>query len=115
MNPTHAIRRAAGILAGIAGALLASVTAAPAALAAPAPTRPAPADSPPLNLPPPAPGWDKHPPLPGAAHIHAAVTSGLPGWQITLIAATAVVLAATLAVLLARARAARRRAAASPA
>jgi len=67
MNPTHAILRSVGILAGIAGALLVSAA------------------------------------------------SGLPGWQITLIAATAVVLAAARTVLLARARATRRRAAASPA
>jgi hypothetical protein len=110
MKPTHAIRRSAGILAAIAGALLASLTAAQAALAAPAPhhTARAPGQFPVLPA-----GWSKHPPLP--AHLHTAAAGGLPGWQITLIAATAVVLAAALAVLLARARAARQRAAASPA
>ena len=36
------------------------------------------------------------------------VTGGMPGWQITLIAAGAALLAATLAMLLDRARAARR-------
>jgi hypothetical protein len=40
--------------------------------------------------------------------IHTVVTGGMPGWQITLIAAGAALLAATLAVLLDRARAARR-------
>jgi hypothetical protein len=105
MNHIRLIWRGASILAGLAAAF----AAAPAALAAP---RPRPADSPPLNLAPPAPGWDKHPPLP--AHAHALAAGGLPGWQITLIAAAAV-LAAAATVLLARARAARQRAAASPA
>lgn len=36
MNPARAIRRSAGILAGIAGALLASLAVTPVALAAPA-------------------------------------------------------------------------------
>ncbi len=99
MNPTRAIRRSMGILAGIAGALLVSLAAAPAALAAPASHHTTRAL---VQFPPVLPvGWDKHPPL--------------PGWQITLIAGTAVVLAAVLAVLLVRARATRRRAAASPA
>ena len=75
-----------------------------AAFAATAPQRPA-ATIPP---PPPPPGWNKHPPLPGPAHVHALVTSGMPGWQITLIAAGATVLAAAVVTLLARARAARR-------
>jgi hypothetical protein len=39
--------------------------------------------------------------------IHTIVTGGMPGWQITLIAAVAALLAATLAVLLDRARTAR--------
>jgi hypothetical protein len=73
MNPVRAIDRLACILAGLAVAF----AAAPAALATPRP-RP--------------PGWNKHPPLP--AHAHALVTLGLPGWQITLIAAGAAVAAA---------------------
>ena len=63
------------------------------------------------------PGWDKHPPLP-LGHVagpvypapaHTAVAGGMPGWQITLIAAAAVVLATAVAVALYRTRAARRR------
>jgi hypothetical protein len=54
------------------------------------------------------PGWRKHPPLP-LGHVagpvykvpaqipaHTTVTGGMPGWQITLITATAVLLAAAL-------------------
>jgi hypothetical protein len=40
--------------------------------------------------------------------VRAVVTGGMPGWQITLIAAGAALLAATVAVLLDRAQAARR-------
>jgi hypothetical protein len=39
------------------------------------------------------PGWNKHPPLP--AHIHPLATGGIPGWQLTLMAVTVVLLAAT--------------------
>jgi hypothetical protein len=114
MNPIRAIRHLACILAGLAAAF---VTTAPAALATPPPRPPGwnkhppepAATHPAVNYPP---GWNKHPPLP--AHARGLVTGGMPGWQITLIAA-ATVLAATIVVLLARARAARRRAAASPA
>jgi hypothetical protein len=46
----------------------------------------------------------------GGAHTTVPViaASGMPGWQITLIAAAAAVVAATLAVLIDRARVARR-------
>ena len=47
------------------------------------------------------------------ARIHTVVAGGMPGWQITLIAAAAALLAAVLAVLLDRAFAARRRTTAS--
>jgi heme/copper-type cytochrome/quinol oxidase subunit 1 len=89
------IRRICRFLADLpkrAAVLLASAAAAPAVLAT----------SPPLP-----PGWNKHPPLP--AHTHPAATGGMPGWQITLIAAAAVLLAAALAVTVYRMRAARRR------
>jgi hypothetical protein len=92
MNP---VRRLTAALAGLAGALLACAAAAPAALARPFPPRP--------------PGWDKHPP-PTRAGIHIVVAGGMPGWQITLIAIGAALLAATVAVLLNRARATRRNA-----
>lgn len=42
--------------------------------------------------------------------VHAVVTGGMPGWQINLIAAGAALFAATVAVLLDRARATRREA-----
>jgi hypothetical protein len=38
------------------------------------------------------PGWDKHLPLPG--HSHPLATAGTPGWQLTLMAVTAVLLVA---------------------
>jgi hypothetical protein len=41
--------------------------------------------------------------------VHTIVTGGMPGWQILLIAVAAAVIAATVAVILDRARAARRR------
>jgi hypothetical protein len=40
--------------------------------------------------------------------VHTIVAGGMPGWQITLIAAAAALLAAAAAVLLDRARSARR-------
>jgi len=92
MNPvrrSRLIRRMAGVLTGLA-ALLAPITTGPAAVASqlrPDPPGwlqrvPAPAHLPPLP-----PGWNMHPPRPGPAHIHAALAGGMPGWQITLIAA----------------------------
>jgi hypothetical protein len=117
MNPirrARLIRRAAGVLTGLATPL-APITTAPAAVASqlrPDPpgwlTKRAPG---PVHLPPLPPGWNKHPPLPGPAH--AALAGGTPGWQITLIAAAAV-LAAT-ALLAGRMQATRRRAAATTA
>jgi hypothetical protein len=79
------IARIPVFLAGLAGAVLAFGAAAPPALA---------------TMPPPAPA--------GTPAIRTVVTGGMPGWQITLIAAGAALLAAVLAVLLDRARAARR-------
>jgi hypothetical protein len=103
MNPIRAILRLACPLAGVAATLAAAVPAAPAS-ASPGQARALAWADPPLP-----PGWDNHPSLPA----HALVTGGMPGWQITLIAAATALAAA--AVLLAWARAARRRAAASPA
>jgi hypothetical protein len=45
---------------------------------------------------------------PPPAVTHTVITGGMPGWQITLIAAGAALLTALLAVLLDRARTARR-------
>ena len=41
--------------------------------------------------------------------VHIIVTGGMPGWQITLIAAASAIFTAALAVVLDRTRAARRR------
>ena len=116
MNPAHAIHYLVRILTTTLATLLACA-AAPAALANPRPRGPGWNKHPPLPAnPQPAlrypPGWNKHPPLP--AHAHALSTGGLPGWQITLIAA-ATVLAFVVVVLLARARVARQRTATRPA
>jgi drug/metabolite transporter (DMT)-like permease len=88
MNRIHRIRRLAGLLAGLAGVLLAS---APAAFAEP--------------LPPP----DCCASDAATGSVTLITGGGMPGWQITLIAVGAALLAATVAVLLDRAWAARRR------
>ena len=90
MNHIHPIRRLAGILAGLAGALLA-LTAASPALA--------------VNVPPPGGGAGTVQPPP---QVHAIVTGGMPGWQIALIAVVAALIAAAVAVSADRAWAARR-------
>jgi hypothetical protein len=111
MNPTRTIRCLGQILAGLAATLLASIATTSVAFAAasvgPAGPAAAPVSTPSVFRVPP--GWNKHPPLPGSSRIHAALPGGMPGWQITLIAAVAAILAVTLTVLLTRARAARRR------
>ena len=88
MNHIRSIRRVASILGGLAASLLALAAGSPAAFAMPWPNPDRPAAPP---------------------EVQAVVTGGMPGWQITLIAAGAAVLAATAAVLFDRARAARRR------
>jgi hypothetical protein len=97
MNRIRHIRRLAAALTGLAGALLAFAAVAPPALARSFPPRP--------------PGWDKHPPLPPGhiIQVHTVVIGGMPGWQIALLAAGAALLAATVAVFLDRAWAARRK------
>jgi hypothetical protein len=121
----HPIRRITGMLAGLAGALLAFTAAPPAAFATRLPPAggtgsqppPAPAGAHIGVVPPPGvasrlqgpPGLAPARPHPTVAHLHAAVTGGMPGWQITVIAIGAALLAAVLAVLLDRMWAARRR------
>jgi hypothetical protein len=109
MNSTRTCGRLARILTALAGVVLVGAVlacaAVPAALATP---RPGPRGW--LNRPHLPPGWNKHPPLP--AHLHPAATGGIPGWQITVLAAT-VLLAAALAVIAYRMRAARQRATAA--
>jgi hypothetical protein len=93
MNPIRHIRRVAVVLAGLAAAVL---------LATPAFAR---------LVPPPGEAYPGHV-APGsvAAQIQyrTIVAGGMPGWQIALIAVGAAMLAATVAVLADRARAARR-------
>jgi hypothetical protein len=90
MNRTrrfHPVRRLVGSLAALATALLAAATAAPAAFALPEP--PVGGDGTPLT-------------------VQTVIVGGMPGWQIALIAAAAAVVAAAVAVILDRARTARR-------
>ena len=82
MNPIRAVRRPARMLAVLASAVLASLAAAPAALATRRPRLP---------------GWNTHPPPP--AHVHPLATGGIPGWQLTLMAVTVVLLVATLVAI----------------
>jgi hypothetical protein len=96
MNRIH---RYPGVIAALGGTLLSLAMAAPAALAAPA------------TFPPPDP-----PAAPGHEPVtRVIVAAGMPGWQITLIAAAAALAAAITAVLADRARAARRSGARGPA
>src|SRR5215472_10261252 len=95
MNRRHALGHLAVIPAGLAAAVLA-FAAGPAALASAAPRR--------AGLlswadPPLPPGWNKHPRLPDPARVHAALPAGIPGWQLTLMAVTIVLLAATLVAI----------------
>ena len=117
------IQRCLAVLAGPGSTLIVLATAVLAAFAYLAAPGPASANSRPLppDAWPQPPAWFRHPHLP-LGHIHqpvhqppvpvpvrAVIIGGTPGWQITLIVATAALLAAVLAVL--ADRAARRRAA----
>ena len=91
MNRCHALRHLAAIVAGLAGAVVA-FAAVPAALASASYRR--------ARLlswadPPLPPGWNKHPRLPNPARVHAALAGGMPGWQLSLMAVTIVLFAAT--------------------
>jgi hypothetical protein len=94
MKSHRTIRRVACILAGLATAVLALGAASPAAFA--------------YRLPP-HPGSGN----PAGTAAHTVIIGGMPGWQITLIAAAAAALAAALAVRLDRARTTRQLTAAS--
>ena len=94
MNPIRCVRRLAGVLAGLACALVALAVAAPASIAS----------APPPGISPATPVV-----APAAPAINQTVVAGgMPGWQIAAIAVGAAVLAAIAAVLLDRARIARR-------
>jgi hypothetical protein len=120
MNPVRHIRRLGATLAGLAGALLAFTAAAAAAFAMPVSSAPPGLLQQPPVLPP-EPGMIEPPAVlpaqvtgpvtgPVTGSVHAVVIGGMPDWQIALIAIGAALLAATIAVLLDRARAIRRNA-----
>ena len=96
MNIIRRILRPAGFLGRAAtivvGGMLALTAASPAAFATLVPP-PGRGDSPVENVPP---------------MVHVVTVGGTPGWQIALLAVGAAVVAAFIAVLLDRARAARR-------
>ena len=97
MNTTHRIHRLIGILAAGACTLLAFAATSPAL----AETTSVPHYGPPASVAP--------------AQAHTVIVGGMPGWQIVLIALAAALCAASVAVVLDRARAARRAASATPA
>jgi hypothetical protein len=94
LHPTVRLHRIAAALAAVTAGLLAWATAVPAASAAP-------------NLIP-DPGGAPAPATPPAAPVQVITAGGMPGWQITLIAVAAALVAATAAVFLDRARASSR-------
>jgi hypothetical protein len=101
MNPIRRIRRIAAVLAGLAAGLVAfGATPAFARVIPPAGTGYAPA---------------AQVPAPVRTVTHTLVLGGMPGWQITLIAAGAALLAAAVAVLAYRAWSTRREPAAAAA
>ena len=119
MNRIRRLRRRLARLPRPVGALAAFAAVAPA-------WRPDPPFPPGWNLPPgwnpyllPPPSWTKPLPLghvagpvstiPTRIPAHTAVTGGMAGWQIALITATAVLLAAALALAAYRTRSGRRR------
>jgi hypothetical protein len=101
MNPIRRIRRFATVLAGLAAALAAFGVPPALAVRPPGPGAPG-VTTPPGTITPPV-------------EVHTVVVGGMPGWQIALIAIVAALLAATLAVLVDRARTTRRKAIAASA
>jgi hypothetical protein len=96
MNRNHRIRRMGAALAVFACTLFGLGAWAPAAFASTSTSS---------RLPFPGGGG---PAAPQPAPVHTVAVGGMPGWQIALIAAGAALLAAVVAVLLDRARRARR-------
>ena len=98
MNRWHALGPLAVIVAGLAGAVVA-FAAEPAVSAAVARASPRRARLLSWADPPLPPGWNKHPPLPHPAQVHHALAGGMPGWQLTLMAVTIVLLVATVVAI----------------
>jgi hypothetical protein len=94
------LRRITAVLAAVTGGLLAWAAAVPAASAAT------------ILIPDPGGAPGPVPATPPAAPVQVIAAGGMPGWQIILIAVAAALVAATAAILLDRARAARRTASA---
>ena len=90
MNPIRHIRRIAAVLASLAGTVL---------VATPAFAR---------LEPDPGAGYVAPASVPAQIQYRTIVAGGMPGWQIALIAVGAALLAAAVAILADRARAARR-------
>ena len=88
------IRRRLGAVLALLGAAVLTLTAAPAAFA--------------MRVPPPGDPAVGSPPPQTSAVTHTVIMGGMPGWQIALIAVGAALLAATVAVLADRTRAARK-------
>jgi hypothetical protein len=97
---TTRLRRVTAALAAVTGGLLAWAAAVPAASAAT------------TVIPDPG-GASGTVPATPAAPVQVIAAGGMPGWQITLIALAAALVAATAAVFLDRTRASRRSAAAT--
>ena len=102
MNGFHAIGRLAVLATGLAAVLssLCGCAAFVASARVPVPVGGDPHRHPRLasRLPRP-PGWNKHPTLPGPARVHAALAGTIPGWQLTLMAVTIVLLTATVVAI----------------
>lgn len=99
MNGFHAIGRLAVLVTGLAAVLLSLCGCAVFVASARVPV-PLGGDRHrhPSRLPRP-PGWNKHPALPDPARVHAALAGTIPGWQLTLMAVTIVLLAATVVAI----------------
>jgi hypothetical protein len=110
MNPIRRIRRFAVVLAGLAAGLVAFAT--PAFAREPIPGDVRVGGAPTVARPAAIPGTEFRPsaPLPAPVRTvtHTVVVSGMPGWQIALIAVGAALLAAAVAILADRAWTARR-------
>ena len=97
MNPLRHIRRITAVLATLAATVL---VATPAFAMVPVPG---------------GGGYVAPASVPAQIQYRTIVAGGMPGWQIALIAVAATLVAATVAVLVNRARAARRKSAAAAA